>query len=251
MQSLSQLCYIFRLSLWSSVSAQEWQSEALQCVLQGDCRRLARLSLDYPDALLTHDNDGNSLLHFACRIGHLDIVCLLLEKSIEVGEQNHLGQTALHLAAICGFTEIVERLITSGSPIHLTDCSGANALHNASFSGHLEIVKRLVSASTQAKLDVGNKEGFTPLQLACGNHPSVAAYLIGIGADTSHQDERGNTALHLACYDGQIEVVSLLLRGKNAINILNKTQNSPLHLASFNGNSEIARLLISSGVSLR
>lgn len=35
--------------------------------------------------------------------------------------------------------------------------------------------------------------------------------LLGAGADTSGVDENGNTALHLACFYGNREVVQLLL----------------------------------------
>ena len=54
------------------------------------------------------------------------------------------------------------------------------------------------------------------------------------------QNEEGNTALHIASFNGYIEICKLLVEKGIEKNIRNKKGYTALHLASYNGKKEIS-----------
>ena len=66
--------------------------------------------------------------------------------------------------------------------------------------------------------------------------------------DLNYKDDKmcSNTALHMSSANGHYEVVKLLLKQKERVNIdvLNDSGNTPLHYASLNGKIEIVKLLL-------
>lgn len=57
------------------------------------------------------DEEGMSLLHWACDRGHEDIVDILLSKNCDVNLRATDGQTPLHYAVSCEYMSIVQRLL--------------------------------------------------------------------------------------------------------------------------------------------
>lgn len=57
------------------------------------------------------DEEGMSLLHWACDRGHEDIVDILLNKNCDVNLRATDGQTPLHYAVSCEYVTIVQRLL--------------------------------------------------------------------------------------------------------------------------------------------
>ncbi|GAB1607697.1 acyl-CoA-binding domain-containing protein 6-like [Argonauta hians] len=57
------------------------------------------------------DNDGMTLLHWACDRGYEDIVDVLLQWKCDVNVKATDGQTPLHYAASCEYESIVEKLL--------------------------------------------------------------------------------------------------------------------------------------------
>ena len=51
----------------------------------------------------------------------------------------------------------------------------------------------------------------------------------------------------MACANGHIDIVKLLLNHKAPINALNKSKNTPLHWAALNGRTALIELLVSEG----
>ena len=51
----------------------------------------------------------------------------------------------------------------------------------------------------------------------------------------------------MACANGHLDIVKLLLKHKAPINPLNKSKNTPLHWAALNGRTEILDLLLQAG----
>lgn len=65
----------------------------------------------------------------------------------------------------------------------------------------------------------------------------------------SYRNMAGNTALHMACANGHVEIVKILLDNSSllAVNSANNEGNTALHWASLNGHEEIVKLLLSKG----
>ncbi len=56
----------------------------------------------------------------------------------------------------------------------------------------------------------------------------------------------GNTALGIACKQGYLAIVKLLVKGGANVNIANRYSNTPVHIAAMNGHSEIVEFLVES-----
>lgn len=70
------------------------------------------------------DDEGRTLLHWACDRGHLDVVEFLLEKNHDVNCYDTDKLTPLHYAASCDNLEIVKMLIKHGADMSAEDIDG-------------------------------------------------------------------------------------------------------------------------------
>ncbi|KAI4563302.1 hypothetical protein MJG53_011317 [Ovis ammon polii x Ovis aries] len=82
------------------------------------------------------DEEGRTLLHWACDRGHKELVTVLLQYRADINCQDNEGQTALHYvtwspylsispsAAACEFLDIVELLLQSGADPTIRDQDG-------------------------------------------------------------------------------------------------------------------------------
>ena len=66
----------------------------------------------------------------------------------------------------------------------------------------------------------------------------------------NYHDEKGNTALHYACNEGNLKIVEKLLNNNCNPNLENNDKETPLHLASKNGYFDISKKLIEKGALL-
>ncbi|KAI1712074.1 ankyrin repeats (3 copies) domain-containing protein [Ditylenchus destructor] len=112
------------------------------------------------------------------------------------------------------------------------------AIFHACYNGHLDIVKFLVENG--ANIEKKCREfrwrihRVTPLMAACmGEHMAVVEYLLSVGARV---DERakplGSTALHDAVFEGNEQIVEILLKA-GAKQQKNNVGTSPLIFASY------------------
>ena len=93
--------------------------------------------------------------------------------------------------------------------------------------------------------NITNTEGNTLLHLACyENNVEIVRFLLKNGADINKEDKNGFTPLYLACYENNVEIVRLLLEKDADINKEDKDGNTPLHVACYENNVEIVRLLL-------
>ncbi|CEM15828.1 unnamed protein product [Vitrella brassicaformis CCMP3155] len=123
------------------------------------------------------------------------------------------------------------------------------ALHLAAANGHADIVLMLLQAG--ASVDAIDRYGCTPLMAAAtGFCPtrsvSCLRALLEHGADVSAVDSHGNTALHLACGNGCVSSVEILLEEAQpewpGWGLL-----SPLHFAADAGCDAIVVMLLERG----
>ena len=76
---------------------------------------------DNPNAV---NNTGNTLLHFASKLGENKLVSVLLHLQVDLNLQNEDGNTALHLSIQYGFISIGETLIKHNCELEVRrDCS--------------------------------------------------------------------------------------------------------------------------------
>lgn len=74
------------------------------------------------------DNDGNTLLHLACRGKSYDIVMYVAHHQIDVDTRNNSSQTPLHIACAIGHPMVLSALRPYNPDVTIQDNSGRNAL---------------------------------------------------------------------------------------------------------------------------
>ncbi len=96
------------------------------------------------------NEDGETPLLVASRLGRTEIVKLLIAAGADVNKANEDdGCTPLHLAVYPGRTEIVKLLIAAGADVNKAAKNGSTPLHVASYNGHTEIVELLKAAGAK------------------------------------------------------------------------------------------------------
>ncbi|XP_046550205.1 26S proteasome non-ATPase regulatory subunit 10-like, partial [Haliotis rubra] len=194
------------------------------------------------------DNNGNNVLHWACKGGHVDMLeCVLRQYGIFKNVQT----SPLIQAVRTGNRDVIEFLVSTGSNVSQVDQFGNTALHWACTGRHVAMVKYLVS---QGSVDVNsrNRDGRTALMGAAlkGNR-NVFEFLVNMGANESHVDDDGHNILHLASSYGRMEMVRhILSQNLVDINARDKDGNtaamiakheSRFHLDSSDGRARVYR----------
>jgi ankyrin repeat protein len=179
---------------------------------------------------------NNIFLSIAFKNGHKDIVAFLLEKGIDVNQQDkRYGATPLTWASKNGHKEIVEMLLQDKNiQIKQQNKYGETALMLASERGHKEIVQMLLQHKN-IEINQQGCDGSTALITASerGHKEIVEMLLQDKRIEINQQNEDGWTALLWASWKGHKEIVQMLLQDKNIkINIQNKKGGTALMWAS-------------------
>jgi ankyrin repeat protein len=102
----------------------------------------------------TVDQDGNTPLMIASKVGNARILDIILSHNPDVNRQNNKGRTALMIAAEAGLIDVVKELVDHGAEISIKDASDNTAFTLASKYGHDQVVsffKDLRTAQSFAK----------------------------------------------------------------------------------------------------
>ncbi|ESN93543.1 hypothetical protein HELRODRAFT_194061 [Helobdella robusta] len=110
------------------------------------------------------EQQGNALIHYAVRAGHIDIVAFLLENKVDPNTANPSGNTALHFA--CQFNQPITALmlINFGCRLDLKNSRQETPIHLAARFGSCEVVRTLMLHG--AKIEKTDKDGYRPADLA-------------------------------------------------------------------------------------
>ena len=161
------------------------------------------------------DVEGRSLkgpLYRACQSGNVDIVRLLVDagSGSEAGKDGGVWVRGLIIAAAKGYVDVLQMLLEMGVGMEGVDTDGNTALCCASRGAHLDVVKILVGVEG---VDV-NKPGdwgLMPLHLACEEGAlDVVEVLLEAGADVAARDGAGRTPLDVARTLGMERIVEVL-----------------------------------------
>jgi len=198
--------------------------------------------------------NGLNAFHVCARLGHLEILSLLLEvdKSLAKSLVQPDGRTALHLAVCGGHVSIVQKLLDEGvdpdaaTTVH-DDTGNETSLHIAAYLGHVDILSILLSAGANPNVQMRN--GRTPLLLACEvGWKDIAMLLLTrsflFPIDLSLTTDSGKSALYCAIESGIDDLIEPLLEsGSNALQSTRRNK-TPFYLAAEKCNLFVARLLL-------
>ncbi|KAH9302623.1 hypothetical protein KI387_014206 [Taxus chinensis] len=184
------------------------RKDLYRAAISDDVKELDKLDRQDVDVFSEFTRAKNSVLHIAAYHGSRKSVGRLLPKIRQADlegngflrKQNVQGNTALHEAASGGNTEIVEMLLKKDPDLAImTNKAGETAVFKASVRGHAKIIEKF------------------------GNVP-VEMY-------TRKSD--GQTSLHCAVYNKQIDVIKTLIKMKpELVSIADTEGRTPLHFAA-------------------
>ncbi|XP_013388955.1 ankyrin repeat domain-containing protein 65-like [Lingula anatina] len=106
---------------------------------------------------------------------------LLTAGECNINVQDWIGQTLLHWAARIGHIQFVQLLLQNGADTSIQDKDGCTPLHGAAWYDHTQCVQLLLQHG--ADTNIQSKNGWTPLHVAAemgGHHftalPSAATH---------------------------------------------------------------------------
>ncbi|KAM6896198.1 ankyrin repeat domain-containing protein 16 isoform 2-T2 [Lycodopsis pacificus] len=155
------------------------------------------------------------------------------------------GDTLLHYAARKGHLDIMEYLITRiGTDVEVYNNDYKRPLHEAASMSHQACVSYLLREG--AKVDSLKKADWTPLMMACTRRNlGVIRELLCHGADPALKNKDGWNSFHIACREGDPLVVQhLLVVTPDVWRTESKTRRTPLHTAAMHGCEEVVRILL-------
>ena len=110
-------------------------------------------------------DDGMTVLHYAAKAGHNDILkCLLDTGEVDVDIQDDGGWTPIIWASEHKLISTVKFLLDQGAQATLKDKEENTSLHWAAYSGSVDICEQFLNGG--CTLDAPNEHGDRPLHIA-------------------------------------------------------------------------------------
>jgi len=112
----------------------------------------------------------------------------------------------------------------------------------------LILIVKLLLNDERVDIDKGTDIGRTSFHIACLNgHIEIVKLLLNNRIDINKADDDGWTPFHSACSNGYIEILKLLLNDKRVdLNKEDKYDNTPFLIACRNGKTEVVKYLLES-----
>lgn len=163
-----------------------------------------------------------------------------------VNQLDNQGFSAMHWAAKRGDIDIIQTLFDAGAKLDIPAAFVTQMLpiHWAASEGKIAVIKFLLEH--RQNVNSLDANGCSPLLIAVQyGQTNTAIYLVKNGADITHKDVNGDTALHWASYKGYQELVGVLLHFSPIVmNQEDKFGQTPLHLAALRGHDLVVQFLM-------
>ena len=188
--------------------------------------------------------DRVSALLLATQSSSFEMVKMLVEHGSKIHEPSHVLLCAIRSMRIL---EYLVDMVDTLDEIHIN----ITPLDAAVLEGRKWAVKLLVDKG--ANLETRNGDDGTPLgtAVALQNH-RMMKYLVKKGADIMARQIHGRTPLHLACLDGNIKTVRIVLNlgGGKDIDACDDYGHTAADLAFKNGHIEVGKILADKGATV-
>jgi ankyrin repeat protein/thiol-disulfide isomerase/thioredoxin len=177
----------------------------------------------------------------------------LLRDGAKVDARTDSFATPLILAARTGNVAIVQALLKTGADVNAQEgANGDSALMYAAVRGNIPLVRVLLDAKAQVRLK--DAVGQTALHLAARNGEiEVMELLLAAGADPLAEDSRFlGTPLHHAVIGGHADAVLWLLRHGCPVSLRDEEGSAPLPYAVIarSNNVDVIKTLLDAGADI-
>lgn len=191
------------------------------------------------------DQDGTTLFHTLAK--HNDMIMarnFLNNDYLDLNEVDNQFNTPLHKAAEYGHPSMVQMMIRydRGLMINFKNKEGLTPLHLACQQGQVAVVKMLMDHGAQ--VDPATHEQKTPLHYACeNNNKTIARILLSHKANINAKTFEGWTPLHYAVQGNFASLVTELFSFHPNLEVSNGRGKTPYDLALANKNDHLVDLL--------
>jgi ankyrin repeat protein len=221
--------------------------------------------------------DGNTALHWAAYRDDVEMAWMLIQAGANVKAKTRIGDmTALHLAATNGSAAMTQLLLKAGADANTPNGNGTSPLMLAAAAGKIEAIGVLLDNGADPNARDTNHGQTAVMFAAALNRGPAIRLLASRGAMlqiTSRVDESkpnnsergvnngelrssgaaqvgGNTPLHFAARDGQMEAVLALLESGADVDQVSATDAmSPLVQSIVTGHYDVAKYLLDHGAN--
>src|SRR6266545_7898708 len=143
---------------------------------------------------------------------------------------------------------VIRTLLKQRADVNAPQADGMTALHWAAYHDDLETAKLFVSANANAT----NRYGVTPLSLACQNGSmAMVELLLAQGADPNTALRGGETVLMTAARTGKVGPVKALLSRDAKVEAKERRGQTALMWAAADGHAAVVELLLKAGADFR
>ncbi|MFD2551382.1 ankyrin repeat domain-containing protein [Bizionia sediminis] len=195
--------------------------------------------------------EGNTPLHILAKQPNtLDQIQYFINKGVPLTHVNNKGNTAFFNAVTYNSLPVISSLYSSQTDLTRVNKQGVSALALALEHNSYEVVAYLIKSGAP----VGNKNQLIYDAMKSFNTKFQAdfekkmALLVAHGADINSAQANGNTVIHNAVMENNLDLLKWAMGFDVNINAKNEAGNTALHLAAMRSkNTDILKYLIAEG----
>lgn len=218
-----------------------------QAVQEGNLSLVKEIIDNQPESVFLKDPNGLTALHSAARLGHIEIMALLVDKGVDANITGSNRETPLHSAASARRKDAAAWLIEKGAEVDARNKAGYTPLIFAVMGGYSDLTELLLQEGADPNRK--NIYSHTPLVMAVSaGRIDLMKMLCANGAVIKKEDLY---LLHYAIMNRQQEAAGFLIRQGLEVPVSGEEGRIFLHQAVHNGMTELARLMIEKGADIR